>query len=393
MGPSNRHSILVCAADATAAGAISSVLESAGHPVRVHLLSEGDRPDQTPISLVIVDGGRDPAYALDFCRRLRLGPGDAFAPLLFILDDPAPSSRLASLEAGADTYILRPFAPGELLAQVQGFLRIKQLHARLTGQTAEMRAINQRLKQAYQQIDLELEAARRLQLSFLPQALPEVGGARFAVCYRPCGRVGGDFYDVFRLDEDHVGLYVADAMGHGVPASLLTIFLKRAVRGKEISGKKYRLLKPAEVLQQLNRELLDQKLPEIPFITMIYVLLNCRDGTLQFARAGHPHPLHVPHEGDVQSWPAEGGLLGVFVTEFRNQDRRLQTGDKLLLYTDGLDTGASDAVGETIGQLQANAAQHQHLPIEEYVPRVAQEVLSQVRQADDFTLLGVEMRK
>src|SRR5207237_29730 len=81
---------------------------------------------------------------------------------------------------------------------------------------------NKRLQTAYQQIDLELELARHIQESFLPRTLPELPQVRFAVKYRPCERVGGDFYDVFRLDEKHLGFYVADAMGHGVPASLPT---------------------------------------------------------------------------------------------------------------------------------------------------------------------------
>src|SRR5438132_13448650 len=87
----------------------------------------------------------------------------------------------------------------------------------------------------------------------LPQSLPDLPPARFAVHYRPSGRVGGDFYDVFRLDEDHIGFYVADVMGHGVTASLLTIFLKKAVKAKEFSGMEYRLLPTNEVLQTLNR--------------------------------------------------------------------------------------------------------------------------------------------
>src|SRR5207237_2111537 len=120
--------------------------------------------------------------------------------------------------------------------------------------------INKRLQQAYQQIDQELELAQRLQTSFLPQTLPQVPHVRFAVTYRPCGHVGGDFYDVFRLDERHVGFYVADAMGHGVPASLLTIFVKKSVRAKEISGQSYRLVPPDEVLAKLNRDLIEQAL-------------------------------------------------------------------------------------------------------------------------------------
>src|SRR4029078_12258138 len=139
---------------------------------------------------------------------------------------------------------------------------------------------------------------RRLQASFLPSSLPAVGPVRFAVSYRPCGQVGGDFYDVFRLDEHHVGFYVADAMGHGVPASLLTIFLKKAVQPKEVSGSSYRLVPPGEVLSKLNRDLMAHGLAELPFITMVYGLLNCRDGRLAFARAAHPHPVYLPRAGE-----------------------------------------------------------------------------------------------
>src|SRR5260370_14110370 len=99
-------------------------------------------------------------------------------------------------------------------------------HDDLAEKTAEINRLNKRLQQAYQQIDQELNLARRIQLSFLPQSLPEVPRTRFAVHYALCGQVGGDFYDAFRLAENHVGFYVADAMRHGLPPSLLTISVK-----------------------------------------------------------------------------------------------------------------------------------------------------------------------
>src|SRR5262249_29767176 len=202
--------------------------------------------------------------------------------------------------------------PEELRAQVQAFLRIRDMQERLAEKTAEVHRINKRLQQAYHQLDQELELARRLQVSFLPQKLPEVAPARFAVHYLLCGQVGGDFYDVFRLDENHVGFYVADVMGHGVPASLLTIFVKKGVRAKEVFGQQYRLVPPGEVLQRLNKDLLDQALSDTPFISMVYALFNHREGTLQFSRAGHPYPIFVPRAGSLQLWEGEGLLLGVF---------------------------------------------------------------------------------
>jgi sigma-B regulation protein RsbU (phosphoserine phosphatase) len=257
--------------------------------------------------------------------------------------------------------------------------------------SADFHRVNKQLEQAYQQISQEIELARRIQQSLLPQTLPQTPAVRFAVHYRPSGRIGGDFYDVFRLDEDHVGFYVADVMGHGVPASLLTIFLKKAVRAKEIFGNQYRLLPPDEVLQQLNRDLVDLALADIPFITMIYGLFNSRARTLIFARAGHPHPLYIPREGAPEMWQVHGTLLGVFETQFTVQTRELQPGDKVLFYTDGLDAVGDAAQSDGARRLLAQALLHRALPVQECVARIALHLFEGTSQPDDFTLLAMEV--
>src|SRR5205823_5478182 len=78
---------------------------------------------------------------------------------------------------------------------------------------ADVQTVNQQLQQVYQQVDADLELARHIHRGFLPRSLPSPHRARFAVCYRPRSRVGGDFFDVARLDEEHAGFWVADAMG------------------------------------------------------------------------------------------------------------------------------------------------------------------------------------
>jgi sigma-B regulation protein RsbU (phosphoserine phosphatase) len=274
---------------------------------------------------------------------------------------------------------------------VRSFLRLKERHDHLTEKTAEVNRINKRLQTAYHQIDQELQLASRIQESFLPQTLPQVPQARFAVHYRPSGHVGGDFYDVFRLDEHHLGFYVADAMGHGIPASLLTIFVKKGVRAKEIFGQQYRLVPPGEVLGRLNRDMIDQHLSENPFITMAYVLLNFADGTLSFARSGHPYPLYLPREGPPELWRLEGTLLGVFDAEYPVRTQRLRPGDKVLLYTDGMDAACFEGQLPGTPSLLACADRHRALPIAELVGRLARDLFSQTRQTDDLTILGVEM--
>src|SRR5262245_30386893 len=332
--------VLVCAHQPGPLAELRRALAGGGLEAAGYLLSTPGLDKPPPCSLVVLDGSGHAPAALEACARLRAHFDEGFVPIVFVTDDLRPGARVAAFEAGADACLPRPLAPGELLGQVTALLRVKASHDRLAEKAAEAHRINTRLRQAYQQIDQELELAQRIQASFLPQTLPEVADARFAVHYLLCGRVGGDFYDVFRLDERHVGFYVADAMGHGVPASLLTIFVKKGVRAKEVFGKQYRLVPPGEVLKHLNRELIDQALSENPFITMVYALFNHQDGTLQFARAGHPYPLYVPANGEPQFWRQEGLLLGIVDATFTDQVYPLQPGDKVLLYSDGIDNAS-----------------------------------------------------
>jgi sigma-B regulation protein RsbU (phosphoserine phosphatase) len=270
-------------------------------------------------------------------------------------------------------------------------VREKDAYERLADECAELRRLNKRLQQLHHQIEYQLQLAQRIQASFLPKSLPEVPQGRFAVHYQPRDRVGGDFYDVFRLDEQHVGLYVADVMGHGVPASLLTIFIKKGVQAKEVFGHDYRLVPPEDVLQRLNKDLLDQHLSEHPFITMTYALYNHRDGIFRFARAGHPYPLYVPQRGEPVFWRQEGFLLGVADATFPACSYSLHPGDKVLLYSDGIDSGRFEDHLPGSASLLAWARRHCHLPIQKFVDELARALFSTSELFDDVTLLGLEV--
>jgi sigma-B regulation protein RsbU (phosphoserine phosphatase) len=383
--------ILVCANQSAALAEMRHLLQGTGYEVGGHLLGMPDPEEPATHQLILLEGSRCAPAALELCRRLRDRLDELFVPILFVTDEPSPEARLASFEAGADTYLLRPFASAELLAQVKALLRIKDTHDRLATKTAEVHRVNKRLQQLHQQIDHELQLAQRIQSSFLPHTLPQVPHTRFAVHYLLRDRVGGDFYDVFRLDENHVGLYVADAMGHGVPASLLTIFVKKGVRAKEVFGQHYRLVPPEEVLQRLNRDLIDQELSEHPFITMGYGLYNQREGTLRFARAGHPYPLYVPQQGELELWRQEGLLLGVVDANFPAHTYTVKPGDKVLLYSDGIDTGRFGDEPPGTDSLLACAARHRDLPVQEFVDRLARDLFGASEQPDDLTLLGLEV--
>jgi sigma-B regulation protein RsbU (phosphoserine phosphatase) len=384
--------ILLCTRDSAEAD-LRRCLEAAGYAVCAHLPGNPPPDDLAAFHLLVIDDGTSPTEAAAACRRLRVGLGENFIPVLCVTSTAPSPVRRAVLEAGADVCLTRPFIAEEFLAQVRALLHIKERHDRLLEKTAEMLYTTQRLQQAHQRVNQELELARRIQQSFLPQTLPEVPHARFAVHYQPCGRVGGDFYDVFRLDEQHIGFYVADAMGHGVPAGLLTMFLKKGVRAKEIFHQQYRLVPPEEVLGRLNRDLIEQGLAENSFITMVYGLLNVQERTLRLSRAGHPHPVYVPGDRAPQVWKVPGSLLGVFDTTFSDQTYQLNPGDKVLFYTDGTEEASFEGRPPGTESFQACVVRHRGKPIAELVSDVARDLLPQAPQPDDFTLLGLEVKE
>jgi sigma-B regulation protein RsbU (phosphoserine phosphatase) len=205
-----------------------------------------------------------------------------------------------------------------------------------------------------------------------------------------CGRVGGDFYDVFRLDEKHVGFYVADAMGHGIPASLLTNFVKKGARTKEISGSSYRLVPPNEVLEHLNRDLLEQQLAESPFITMVYGMLNVRTGIMKFSRAGHPHPIRIPANANAEALQVHGSLMGVFDTAFTVATVQLQRGDKVLFYSDGVENATWAGRPPGTESVLACASHHRQLPADNFVERLTHDLFGTAGPSDDLTLLAVQ---
>jgi phosphoserine phosphatase RsbU/P len=371
------------AADARAA------LEAAGFAVAPTGLSGIDPAEVARSQAVLIDvSPKVLTTAQALCRRWRIELGEQYVPIVWLAA--ADVAAAAGLDSGADAVLRSPAPTDHLVAQLKALLRVHHLHGRLASRAAEAQNLNQRLKQAFQQIDGDLELTRRIHRGFLPRALPDVGRVRFAVVYRPRSRIGGDFYDVLRLDEDHVGIYVADAMGRGLPASsLLSIFVKKSLVTKEVLARSYRLVPPGEVLDRLNRELVNLNLPEPPFVTMLYAQLHCGDGSLTFARAAHPQPLHLPADDEPAYWHAAGTLLGVFDSEFPVQQRQLQPGDKLVLYSDGVHPPTTGP-GSLHDPLLAAAHRHRALAVQPFADAVARDLLEESRHPEDFTLLVVE---
>ncbi len=185
----------------------------------------------------------------------------------------------------------------------------------------------------------QLRLASQLQRDLLPHSPPRLEGARLHTLHRPADHVSGDIYDLSRLDEEHVALSYADATGHGVPAALLTMLIRRTLRGKEVNNGGYRLLRPGEVLERLNRELLEAELSECLFVTGLYAAYHEPTRTLRWARGGAPYPVLVRPGEPAAQLRTDGPLLGAFQeASFECRMVTLQPGDAVLFHTDGLDS-------------------------------------------------------
>ncbi len=192
-------------------------------------------------------------------------------------------------------------------------------------------------------LDEELRLAARVQHEFLPTDIPQVQETQVDVFFRPASYVSGDIYDVARLDEDHVALWIADVVGHGVPAALLTMFVKHALPTKDIIDNRYRVVPPNEALARLNVEMTHRPGGGNRFATAVYALINTRTRQLQIARAGHPFPMLLRADGSVVNLEPDGALLGIFEDEnFELTTVQLEPGDRLVLYSDGFETAFGD---------------------------------------------------
>ena len=147
-------------------------------------------------------------------------------------------------------------------------------------------------------VDEEMRLAARLQQDFLPKNFPQIGPVRFHSLYRPANYVSGDLYDVMRLDESHIGFYMADAVGHGMPAALLTMFIKNALVTKQITEGGYNLLAPGQTMARLNDTMVGQNLSYATFATAIYGHINADTLQFSFAARRASQPAADPRQPD-----------------------------------------------------------------------------------------------
>ena len=241
----------------------------------------------------------------------------------------------------------------------------------------------------------QLRLAGLVQQDFLPTKLPNTDEVQWATIFQPAEWVSGDFYNIVRIDEQHIGFYVADVVGHGMPAALLTIFVEQALVMRETIGSNYRIFSPAEVMKALNVRMAEQKLSGYQFATCCYCVLNIKTLQLTYARAGHPYPILIRPQEQPQQLEIQGPLLGIFEqSEYIQQTVQLQCGDKLLLYSDGAEPFIGSFDEPTGFNLSEEVCEIRDLPVVEMMDRLstlAQHKKIDPSEIDDTTVVGLEI--
>ncbi len=240
----------------------------------------------------------------------------------------------------------------------------------------------------------EMRLASRLQRDFLPRSLPQVDPVRFAVYYRPASWVSGDIYDASRLDETHLGFYVVDAVGHGMPAALLTMFVKNSLQTKRIVGSEYQIVQPHQSMSELNADICQQDLPSCQFCTAAYCVIDTSTLEMTFARGGHPEPILIHSDGKMDILRSPGGLLGVLPEEqYESRTAQLASGDRIILYTDGAEKALWGDGNFDSPEAQAEFRQWIDMPRDQIVAQLNSRVESAPAKwrEDDITVMIVDI--
>ena len=182
-----------------------------------------------------------------------------------------------------------------------------------------------------ERLETEVQLARQIQQTFLPESLPEFSEWELAARWKTARQVGGDFYDVFNLPDNRLGLFIADVSDKGVPAALFMALRRTLVRAAVMETDS-----PCDALRRVY-DLLVPDTRQGMFVTAVYAVLDMNSAELTYVNAGHNPPLWVKDDGSLQSLTRTGVALGA--AENMKYDQRvipLGKDDSVLFYTDGL---------------------------------------------------------
>jgi len=285
------------------------------------------RPD-----LILLDIMMPDIDGYEVCRQLKSDRATADTPVIFLSALGETEDKVKGLQLGAVDYITKPFQPNEVIARVNTHLTIHRLKREVESQK--------------DQLEHELEVVSEVQRKLLPKKLPDIFGFKLAAHYETSRYAGGDYYDIIALPENAWGFLIADAEGHSAPAAVLMAMTCALFRAYPDSPDD-----PAAVLHYLNEHLC--KVAEPSFMTALYAVYDADRQTMRIARAGQPLPM-IYRASEKKAFELDSpGVypLGIepYEIEIPVAEVKLMSGDRFLVYTDGL-SERFNAAGESYGE-------------------------------------------
>ncbi len=325
-----------------------------------------------------------------------------------ILTNYLKSSETKTPQLSALTYQLLEFWATTKDFEIDNKL-LQELVFKYAASEKKLKALNKELTWRQERIEEDLAAAADIQKSLLPQKIDSISHLAFAWKFQPCDKIGGDIFNMAQLDDDHWGIYMLDVSGHGVPAAMVAVSVFQNLHPqtgrilmKSKDGQKERTFRsPAQVLEKLDLEYTFDRFNN--FFTINYVVLNAATGKFTCSSAGHPPPVIIRPNGSLDIMTSGSPPIGTrdlrlvdeFV-EFPEEEMKLNPGDKLLLYTDGVFEYQNKQ-----GEFYGNERFHRKLlelkerPVADLVDLQFQALMAfgnGAKPKDDISLLGIEFR-
>ncbi len=327
-----------------------------------------------------------------YVRALNL-PFYTYIILVTFLDD--AQSAVQGMDAGADDFIRKPIQLDELHARIKAGERILNLEKELQENNLRLSELSDKLIAANEVINRDLKMAANMQRSLLPASATMHQGIAIDWLFYPSTQLSGDIFNIFPLDNDHIGFYILDVAGHGIASAMQSFTLSR-ILSPDMGGSHLRFTLPeaphqllirsaSAVTSRLNRQF-QTDASNIFYFTMIYGVIDTLSRSIDVCQAGHPPLLHLS-QGRAAEFINDGGGLPIGIIDhavYGSTQFSYQSGDRLFLYSDGI-TECESPTGELFGseRLRHFVDTTRDLPINE----VIRELDGQIRTwhgSDDF---------
>ncbi len=289
--------------------------------------------------LIILDIMMPQMSGYDVCKYIKGEEETKYISILIVTALDSKDTRTRAFEVGADDFITKSFDKTMLLSKVKSLLRIKHLSDQLKHQYAELQETNNVL-------DYQMKMARQVQQSLIEESNFQVNEVRFNSRYMPALDIGGDIYDIIKLDENSVGVFIGDVSGHGISAALLTSMIKIMFRNLVTTYPN-----PKDLLYQMNLEfsnIFANRITDV-YASVFFARIDTKNKEICYANAGHALPMFVKSSTHVASEMQANGIP-IGLMDKSTYDDHIQTferGDVILFYTDGL----SDSLNKESNEL------------------------------------------